>query len=131
MLGVYSVSYMRQVGECPRGVCVNYVSYYRKAGGCLQRMCNLAGTCDTWVVVCRDVYTVSYIRKGGGCLWGVSELCQLHMEGWRLSSGVCNLSGTFDLHETGWRFSAWCALTLSVAQGRLVVVCWVCTLSVI
>jgi hypothetical protein len=110
---------------------VNYVSYFRKAGGCLQRMCNLSGTCDTWVVVCRDVYTVSYIRKVGGCLWGVSELCQLHQEVGGCLQGMCNLSGTFDLHETGWRFSAGCVLTLSVAQGRLVVVCWVCTLSVI
>ena len=68
-------------------VCVNSVSYFRKPGGCLQRMCELSDTCDTWMVVCRDVYTVSYIRKVGGCLWGVCELCQLHKEGYRLSSG--------------------------------------------
>ena len=29
---------------------MNYASYFRKAGGCLQRMCNLSGTWDTWVV---------------------------------------------------------------------------------
>ena len=66
---------------------MNYASYFRKAGGCLQRMCNMSGTCDTWVVVCTDVYTVSYIRKVGECLWGMNELSQLHQEGWRFSSG--------------------------------------------
>ena len=53
-----SVSYMRQVGGrmqrgvCTlsvtlgrladvRGVCVNYISYFGKIGGCLQEVCNL------------------------------------------------------------------------------------------
>ena len=55
----------------------------------LGRLADVCGVC---------VNSVSYIRKVGGCL-----------------QGVCNLSGTFDLHETGWRFSAGCVLTLSVA----------------
>ena len=58
LLGVYSFSYMRQVGAVCKeagctlsailgrladvcGVFLNSVSYFRKVGGCLHGMCNL------------------------------------------------------------------------------------------
>jgi hypothetical protein len=66
---VCTASYLRKDGSCLLGV--YSFSYMRQVGGRLQR---------------GGVYTVSYIRQIGGCLWGVSELCQLLQEGWRLSS---------------------------------------------
>jgi len=37
---VYTVSYIRQIGRCLWGVS-ELVSYFRKVGGCLHGMCNL------------------------------------------------------------------------------------------
>ena len=60
-----------------RGVCVNYVSYFRKVGGCLSGVCNLLVIWGKLAIVC------------SGCvIWQV-----LPTRGW-LSVGVCTLSVT-------------------------------------
>ena len=60
-----------------RGVCVNYVSYFRKVGGCLQDVRNLLVIWGRVAIVC------------SGCV-----ICQvLATHGW-LSAGVCTLSVT-------------------------------------
>ena len=87
--GVYSIIYIRQDGGCLLGV--YSVSYTRQVGGCLQQMCNLSGTCDTWVIVCGmcvlcylheadlrlsvgNVHSLTYMRQIDGCLQGVCTL---------------------------------------------------------
>ena len=102
-------------------------------------MCNMSGTCDTWVVVCRGVCYVTCIRHIGDCLqvtwdsmvvicWGVllsliwgrlagvcreRVLCSLLEADWRLSVGGV----LYYLHEADWRLSG-CGGEYSVIYMR-------------
>ena len=102
---VFSISYLKQIADCLKGVCNLSVTWFRKGG--LAVVCwgyTLKIPQSRFAVACRGC-TLSFTWCTVALIcWGV--LCQLHELSWRLSAGA-----------------VW---TVSVIEGRLGVVCRWC-----